>query len=784
MPKVELIGQSLSCPRCSSMVVVQAPEGWTPPQPATADAAKGSGAPVASKTATGTAQPAKASKSSKSSKSSEDGESRAQPNPTHPQDLQETMPTTAGDLGWGEDLKLADLEPDLPARGFEPGGVALNPASQTGQGDSPAKAARTRTSGAATRGPVAVLQAKEWDSEKTRRRRTLLLTVIGSIGALVVIGALFVYWSEQNARLAAQAKSQLPEGGATGPDANQQPADAPGDDAAKTDAGKTGAGGEGGDGVGQDNDAAEIPATDGGAGKALEPASEQGGSGATGGQAEPDGGTGLDGGTGVETDGNAAGRMTDPAVDPAGPEPPVNLEGLGRDEGDEATESSFEDVMSQIFGGGELTSEWDDPGLRSMQQGAADPLDKVLRMFAEREPVRRRSARFVKPTPRQLAAADIERGVTAKLPGYRHPAARVPQVMAVAETLSGLPVWLDIARFHGQAVDLNQTRLVELVQVTVPEMLTTHLQPFGLTAEQYAWNPNFPDVFGFRVFPIGGDQMVAKSYATEWLTVGLAEEQIGPALEKLDNLIVNFIEPGQWGPLVEQGVEDPTVQAGSGLSGLASRPGELTVVSYPHVQAKVDRLLRQLQAVRGLPGQPVDWPQELEPLAVQESGRLLTVINLRNYQNVPLRDLFEQIHQQSNVTVLADWPSLIPEGWTPDTEVPMVAKNQVVETVVRELCLDMGLSFRLLAPDVVALLSDSAEERSADLEVYPIADLVSGPRQWPLFRSRLNSLLREEFSRFPSAYLFYDPDFGCLIARLPQSSHQRLHVYLQATRRQ
>lgn len=773
------------------MVVVQAPEGWTPPQSTTDDAANGSAEPRSSQTTTGSAQAAKSSKPSqpaKPSKSSEAREPRAKPQPAHPQDLQETMPTTAGDLGWGEDLKLADLEPDLPARSFGPADMAVTPASQTDQVGQPAKMARTRTAGAATRGSEAVLHAQEWDSEKTRRRRTLLLTVIGSIGALVVLGALFMYWSEQNARLAAQAKSQLPEGGAVGPDANPQPADAQGGGMGKngagqtengqTDDGKSGAGGQGVDATGQDDGAGADAVPDAGAGQGPEPAPEQGGGRAT------DRGAGPEGGAGVVTEGNGAGRVTEPTVGPEGQESPANLEGLGRDEGGEASESSFEDVMSQIFGGGELTSEWDDPGLRSMQQGAADPLDKVLRVFAEREPVRRRSPRFVKPTPRQLSAADIERGVTAKLPGYRHPAARVPHVMTVAETLSGLPVWLDIGRFQGQPIDLNQTRLVELVQVTVPEMLTTHLVPFGLTAEQHAWNPNFPDVFGFRVFPIGGDQMVAKSYSLEWLTAGLAEEQIEPAREKLNNLIVNFIEPGQWGPLVEQGAEDPTVQAGSGLSGLGNRANELTVVSYPHVQAKVERLLRQLQTARGLQGQPLDWPRELEPLAVQESGRLLTVINLRNYQNVPLRDLFEQIHQQSNVTVLADWPSLIAEGWTPDTAVPMVAKNQVVETVIRELCLDLGVNFRLLAPDVVTLLSDSAEERWADLEVYPIADLVPGPRQWPLFRSRLNSLLREEFSRFPSAYLFYEPDFGCVIARLPQSSHQRLHVYLQAARRQ
>jgi len=743
VPKAELIGQSLSCPRCASMVVVQAPEGWEPPQPPTDDASLVKSESPADAPGDSAAESSQSSRSSKSLKSAGTPERRVKPKPSHPQDLQETLPTPAGGLGWGEDLKLADLDPELPPRDGNAGDVASA---------EPAKPVRSRTVGTATRPADAVLHAKEWDSEKTRRRRTLLLTVIGTLGALVVIGALVVYWSEQNAKLAEMTKSQLPDAGAA---AVEGP-----DEARRGDAG----GVDGGDAGDLPRGGGPVDEASGGEGTKSEAPDEQ-----------P-----IGDGTEPPQPGDAN-RVTDPVVERDGASEPVNLEGLGREE---ASESSFEDVMSQIFGGGELTSEWDDPGLRTLQQGAADPLDKVLRIFAQREPVRRRSARFVKPTPRQLAAADIERGLTAKLPGYRHPAARVPQIMAVAETLSGLPVWLDIARYQGQSVDLNQVRLVEMVQVTVPEMLTTHLEPFGLTAEQHAWNPNFPDVFGFRVFPMGGDQMVAKTYPTAWLTRDLGEEQVGPAGEKLQQLIVNFIEPDQWGPLVEQATEDPQLQRSSGLSGLVAEAGELTVVSYPHVQAKVERLLRQLEAVLVLRGQPVEWPRELEPLAVQESGRLLTVINLRNYQNVPLRELFEQIHQQSNVTVLADWPSMIAEGWTPDTAVPMVAKNQVVETVVRELCLDLGVNFRLLAPDVVGLLSDSAEERLADLEIYPIADLVPGPRQWPVFRSRLNSLLREEFSRFPSAYLFYEPDYGSLIARLPQSSHQRLHVYLQTARRQ
>jgi hypothetical protein len=228
---------------------------------------------------------------------------------------------------------------------------------------------------------------------------------------------------------------------------------------------------------------------------------------------------------------------------------------------------------------------------------------------------------------------------------------------------------------------------------------------------------------------------------------------------------------------------NPEAQRVTNLGAWQIRDGKVLVVHYPHVHKRIVRLMRQLSLAKSQQGQPLNWPEDLWPRAVQESGRLQTVINLQNHQPVPLRDLFQQIHQQSNVNIVVDWPSLILEGWTPDTVVPVVVENEVVADVVRELCLDMGLSMRFLAPDTVCLLSDTAEEAYSDVEIYPVADLCPSAREWPVLRGRLLRLLAEDADRYKSAYFHYEPEFRVIVARMPQDSHRKLHVYFRAARR-
>ena len=107
----------------------------------------------------------------------------------------------------------------------------------------------------------------------------------------------------------------------------------------------------------------------------------------------------------------------------------------------------------------------------------------------------------------------------------------------------------------------------------------------------------------------------------------------------------------------------------------------------------------------------------------------------------------------------------------------------MVEDLLRELCLDMGLVLRVIAPNVVALVSERTEDRMADLEIYPVQDLLPQAQQWPMFRNRLKRLLEQEMVRYPQAYIYYEPAHGALVARLPQASQRRLLMYLEAARK-
>lgn len=735
--KLELIGQTLACPRCGSMVQVEPPEGWEPPpnlRPTPAKPVDPSKQPVAKRR-------------------------RDQPAPTTPgpEDLQETLPNV-GSLGWGEELKLADVEPDVPAAHVEK--TAAKTDSRAGATHARPTGNRSTSSAKEKATPDDLLRPENWDSAKTRQRRTILLAMIGGLGLLVLFGTVGYYWWEQRTRLAELEKAPTKQPASDEADNSNQ---APGPDTdgdANTD-GDSGA--KVGDPTAPDSNTNAQPVVD-----PNEP--------------PPDSNLKV-----PDPDQNAAtnpdAKVDQDAADTDSASPPSQpaAETVGKEATDDlSVDGGFQDVMDKIFEDG-LTSEWDDPRLRDLTQGAADPIDDVLRTFAQSLPSRSRSPRVVKPLPRET---DTRRGMTAKIAGFRQEQGRVPQLLSLAEALSGLPVWIDIQRYEGQPSSLDETRLMEAVQTTIPDLLLTQLEPFGFAMEQHAWNPNRPEVFGLRVFPIDSDKMTAIAYSADWLTADLPAESIQAELPKVGAFLTQYVGRGQWGEMVADAESNPEAQRAMERGALQIRDGKILVVHYPAIQKKIARVLRQLTLSKLNQGQPQGWPDELLPKAVQESGRLQTVINLLNHQPTPLRDIFQQIHKQSNVTVLIDWPSLIQEGWTPDTAVPIVAENQVVADVLRELCLDMGLSLRSMAPDVVCLLSDSAEESHADVEVYPVADLCPSGREWPVLRGRLMRLLEQDIQRYPSTYLYYDPDFKAIVASMPQSCHQRLHVYLRAARRQ
>lgn len=738
--KVELIGQALACPRCGTMVTVQPPADWVAPESTKSEEAKipkdPAKQPVAKRRRN---QPAPATPS--------------------PEDLQETMPTV-GSLGWGDELKLADVEPHststtAPANPSDRPTKAVNKSARSEEKDSAANKEKAV--------PDSLLRPEQWDSIQTRKRRTLLLGAMAIVVAVLLFGFMGFYWWENRNRLA-----QLEKPAATHP--LDDDTDSPGKVDEPND-------------TNSDSNKDTNPAVnlDPGQPPAADNANDSGDEGNNPSQPPPDGAT--------EPSNNNKDSRHDP--DPANPSPndPGSTEQPNEatrplpgseNPGDAEADGNFQGIMEKILESENVSSEWDDPRLREWQQGAADPIDKVLHELAQKEASRHRSARFVKPTPRKT---DTQRSLVDKIAGFRHESAKVTQLMSVAETLSGLPVWLDVERYEGQPISLDEGRLVEAVQTTIPDFLSQQLQPFGFAVEQHAWIAEQPDVFGLRVFPAGADKMVPQSHSVDWLAADLPAESVEAKLTETGTFLSTYLSQGTWGELVPDAEANPEAQQTTGLGGWQIRDGKIVVVHYPHVHKQIDRVLRQFSAAKSQQGQPQNWPEDLLPRAAQESGRLQTVINLDYYQPTPIQEIAKQIYKQSNVTIVFDWPSLIMDGWNPDTAVPVVVENQLVINVLQDLCLDMGISMRHLAPDVVCLLSDAAAERYSDVEIYPVADLCPKPRDWEVLRGRLLRLLADDAVRYKSAYFHFEPEFGVLVARMPHSSHRKLNLYLRAARR-
>lgn len=819
------------------MVAVEPPEGWVPPQAPTETAgparqgASAGDAVNQPRENTKSSQPPGARGSNQEHSPGKRSSAKRRERQPAPEDLQETLPG-AGEEGWGDDLRLEPLT-DRPS----PADALLE---QTGSKDEQAAAGSGRSAKGGNAPQSAGKIGKtpsigtatdwgnsaDWDSARTKRRRTVLLAIIGGLGAVLILSLLTFYFLNGSGRTDPQM--------ADADQKQKRPVDDPRVQAPSIDDPQANISGSD---DGAANDGENSPPNNPAAGEPsglIPPTGQNPGQNPAlnPGVTDPANPATDDSGVDLSETNGPSGNPTETGDAASGSEPDAPatpLAGIGATADDPQEDASFAAVMQDIFGADELTSDWDDPGLRDLQNSTGDPIDDVLRTVAQKEPPRRRSARFAQPEPRQV---DVARTLSAKMTGFRSEGFRLPQLLALCETLTSVPVWIDLNRYAGTPTSLDRKETIEALDVTVPELLQQSLPTYEFLYEESAWDPRQPELTGLRVFPAGSELMTLAQYPIPWVGGEVnatlednrsdanatpdpqraeqdplaaagrpndplqADPGIGgqgqlagedrvadPELVQLVGMIQQYSTPGMWVEVPEEfaGPLEEIVTPELGAVRIVGR--ELEVFHFPHVHAKIAKLIAQIQLSRAAQVDVRQWPVELQPLAVSGGDRLQTIVTIERYQPEPLHEIIRRIYEQSDVTVLVDWPSLIPEGWTPDTKVPLVARNVMVEDLLRELCLDMGLVLRVIAPNVVALVSERTEDRMADLEIYPVQDLLPQAQQWPMFRNRLKRLLEQEMVRYPQAYIYYEPAHGALVARLPQASQRRLLMYLEAARK-
>ena len=358
------------------------------------------------------------------------------------------------------------------------------------------------------------------------------------------------------------------------------------------------------------------------------------------------------------------------------------------------------------------------------------------------------------PRPREV---DIPRQLDDPLLGLRSESISLYRYLELVSTLIGAPISLSPEAIRLKDVDHATTLDVNEVELSFGEALNAQLAPLGLTYEVL---PN-----SIRVIPIeSSTDLVEVTYPVEGLLAGFPR-----GFEDLQRVTEAMIEPSSW--------NNDEFEGGPSIA----RQGEAMLVRQsPRVQQHVQRFVTLLQHVRGLPidGESADLESQMIPFAMADAC-LNEPASYELYQPRRLGDIVQKLIETQGVDIVIDWEGLIAEGWTMDTELPLVLPNATFEQVLRRVCGTLGISYRVLGPRQFELLPRTRAASESEFALFDISPLLDQNVEIDSIANQIQSAFPAADPRFANRF-YYDAPSGYLLTRLSQDDQRALQKFLRA----
>jgi hypothetical protein len=160
------------------------------------------------------------------------------------------------------------------------------------------------------------------------------------------------------------------------------------------------------------------------------------------------------------------------------------------------------------------------------------------------------------------------------------------------------------------------------------------------------------------------------------------------------------------------------------------------------------------------------------------SGALQVSSNLNLLVAKPIQKVIDQIEQEVGISILVDWPSLISEGWTPDTEIPWESNGEPFVKTLQETLRSMKLDYRVVDAKTIELTTRKKNESTLSMEVYPCAEILKKTKL-AVFRNQLETGIGNKINAQAGMSATYDSSCQCIVAVLPQPLHRRLERILE-----
>ena len=182
------------------------------------------------------------------------------------------------------------------------------------------------------------------------------------------------------------------------------------------------------------------------------------------------------------------------------------------------------------------------------------------------------------------------------------------------------------------------------------------------------------------------------------------------------------------------------------------------------------RLVEQIRAARLGGHSKCRSYQEKKRFAAE---KLAAPVNLHYLHGELLTTILARLSSTTDCVIVADWKTLYPTGWTPDTKLRLSVGGGVLSDALDQICKQMGARYRVIPIGDLCCVEIYLDDRAAVAvsEWYSLPASVT-KESAPKLLSELSTLLKE--GEPLAKWLRYDDESHSLFARLPHAQHEAL----------
>lgn len=305
--------------------------------------------------------------------------------------------------------------------------------------------------------------------------------------------------------------------------------------------------------------------------------------------------------------------------------------------------------------------------------------------------------------------------------------------------LTTIPCVLDVEALTAADQSARLEVTARLQDVSVEELLAQSLAEHDLVA-----HPIEVDV------PRGGGPqhllLVTRSDAGQLAERRLSAADLVPVADKSapgDRSIPRLRSLAELQAALQRWIVPESWQPAGGKGTIAVDGNDLVIRQTPDMLAQISTLLERWRAARQAPAdrlQPSDTPPGRRPWP----AALDTPLTATFFDDARLADVLHHLAERSELTLLVDWRALASAGWGPDVMAGVRGRDLPLGEILTALLDPLGLDFRVIDEQTLEVTSREALARRPQVELYPLANLVTENRSLAAMLSELKKALTDE----------------------------------------